>query len=103
MAGEGGTDHGGLEQGWPRAVCDGGRLKRVNHVTRQEHLDWAKQRALEYVDRGELAQAFASIVSDLSKHDETSGHLGIELGASLLFSGFLSTPEAMKEFIMGFN
>jgi hypothetical protein len=39
--------------------------------TREEHLAWCKERALEYVDRGELRDAVASMGSDLSKHPET--------------------------------
>jgi hypothetical protein len=39
--------------------------------TRDEHLAWCKTRALEYLDRGELADAVASMGSDLSKHFET--------------------------------
>jgi hypothetical protein len=38
--------------------------------TRSEHLAWAKQRALEYLDAGDLKNAYASMVSDLSKHDD---------------------------------
>ena len=72
-------------------------------ITRSEHLAWCKQRALEYVDRGDVSQAFASMTSDLRKHGETQDHAGIELGASLLFGGHLSTPEQMRTFIEGFN
>ena len=36
-----------------------------------EHLKWCKQRALEYVDRGELGDAVASMASDIMKHPET--------------------------------
>jgi hypothetical protein len=38
---------------------------------RDEHLAWCKQRALEYVDTGELENAVASMGSDLTKHEET--------------------------------
>lgn len=38
--------------------------------TREEHLAWAKQRALEYVDAGDLSYAVASMGSDLDKHPE---------------------------------
>lgn len=40
-------------------------------MTRDEHLAECKQRALEYLDRGELANAVASMISDLSMHPET--------------------------------
>jgi len=42
-------------------------------ATRQEHLEWCKKRALEYIDINDLQQAFASMVSDLNKHPETKG------------------------------
>lgn len=36
-------------------------------MTRAEHLQWAKDRALEYVAIGDMNQAFASMTSDLRK------------------------------------
>jgi hypothetical protein len=41
-------------------------------MTREEHLAWCKQRALEYVDRGELLNAVTSMLNDLGKHPETA-------------------------------
>jgi hypothetical protein len=72
-------------------------------MTRQEHLDWCKKRALEYVDRKDTEQAFASMMSDLGKHEETAGHIAIQLGMMLMLGGHLSAPEEMREFINGFN
>lgn len=72
-------------------------------MTRAEHLQWAKDRALEYVTRGELGNAYASMMSDLSKHAELRQHPAKDLGAYLIASGNLNTPEAMREFIEGFN
>lgn len=72
-------------------------------ITRQEHLEWAKGRALEYVEAGDLTNAFASIASDLNKHPETEKHVGVELGMMLLIAGQLGTPEEMREFIEGFR
>ena len=72
-------------------------------MTRAEHLEWAKKRALEYVEKGLLGQGFASFVSDLNKHDELRGHAGIQLGAILLANNHLHTQREMKEFIEGFN
>jgi len=40
--------------------------------TRAEHLAWCKERALEYLDEGDVQQAFASFASDMSKHPETA-------------------------------
>lgn len=38
-------------------------------MDRAQHLAWAKARALEYVERGDLTNAIASLVSDLGKHE----------------------------------
>ena len=72
-------------------------------MTRQEHLEWCKQRALEYVDAGNIGDAWASMVSDLKKHEETSNHRAIELGTMMIMGGHLSSPAKMREFILGCN
>ncbi len=69
--------------------------------TRAEHLAWCKTRALQYVDAGDLQQAFASIGSDIEKHDETRGHTGVRLGFVELMDGGLETPEKMRAWIEG--
>lgn len=73
------------------------------NTTRQEHLQWCKQRALEYCEAGDTTNAFASMTSDLSKHPETENHPAIQLGMMLLMSGHLSSQIEMKKFIEGFN
>lgn len=78
-----------------------GRNQRM--MTRAEHLDWSKKRALEYVDRGDLAQAMASMGSDLSKHPELEKHSAIRLGVMLMLGGQLNSPEKMRKFIEGFH
>ena len=72
-------------------------------MTRKEHLDWCKERALAYVDRGDTQQAFASMTSDLSKHPETAGNPAIMLGMQQMMSGLLSGVDDMRRFINGFN
>ena len=72
-------------------------------MTRVEHLQWCKDRALEYVKIGDLPNAFASFNSDMSKHPETTGHSALRLGAMLFFGGKLSTPAEMEKWIQGFN
>ena len=71
--------------------------------TREEHVDWCKKRALEYVDRGDLANALSSMISDLSKHKETADHPAIMVGMQLSMSGMLDTTARMRKFIEGFN
>jgi len=78
-------------------------FKGSKTITRTEHVSWCKTRALEYVDSGDLSQAYASIVSDLTKHPETENHAGIKLGMGLIMTGNLSTEPEMRKFIEGFN
>lgn len=72
-------------------------------TTRGEHLQWCKDRALEYVERGDLPQAWSSMASDLGKHPETKNHPAIELGTMLIANGHNNTKEEMRKFILGFN
>lgn len=72
-------------------------------MSRQEHLDWCKNRALEYINNGDAENTWASMVSDLSKHEDTAGHPAIELGMMLMFSGNMSGIAETKKFIEGFN
>ena len=72
-------------------------------MTRAEHMEWCKQRALAYVDHGDLTNAYASMTSDLSKHPETQDHAAIPLGMQLMMMGELGTPEKMRKFIEGFG
>lgn len=72
-------------------------------TTRKEHLEWCKKRALQYVDQGDLQQAFTSMASDLRKHPETENHSGMQMGMIFLMGGELDTPQKMRRFIEGFN
>ena len=72
--------------------------------TREEHLQWCKNRALEYVNAGDLNGAVASMLSDLSKHEGTkSSSQGIcaQLGMFTLMDH--PTSEKITKFIEGFN
>lgn len=73
-------------------------------TTREEHLQWCKDRALEILDEtGDVGQAYASFGSDMNKHEETRDHSAIGLGVALLFGGHNNTPDEMRKFIEGFN
>jgi hypothetical protein len=72
-------------------------------MERADHLQWSKDRAIEYVDNNDNKQAFASFMSDMSKHPELSNHLALEMGMSLLISNNLSTSDQMRNWILGFN
>lgn len=72
-------------------------------MTREEHLAWAKQRALECVDRGDLANAVASMASDLNKHEAFQGHAYQTL-AALGISYVMSNDTAgVRHWMEGFN
>lgn len=74
-------------------------------MTRKEHLDWCKKRALEYVDAGDLTQAFTSFASDVNKEPETTdvAKLITTLGMPLLIMGALNTAREMRSHIEGYN
>ncbi len=72
-------------------------------MTRAEHLAWAKERALEYADQGENADAMASLISDLNKHEGTRGHMGVELMTMLAMAGHFEQPGELRKCIEGFS
>lgn len=96
--GAGGHDLRDSERSMPYPVQSGGRT-----MTRQEHIDWCKKRAHEYLDRGDITNAIASMMSDLNKHEETrqsAGGILSMLGMQAVVSG---DSQAAKRFIDGFN
>ena len=70
-------------------------------MTRAEHLQWAKDRALEYLP-AEPAQGMTSMMSDLSKHPELKDHPGLS-GWPQWFYGAHNDPAAVRQWIEGFN
>jgi outer membrane protein assembly factor BamD (BamD/ComL family) len=71
-------------------------------MTRQEHLDWCKKRAHEYLAKGDISNAITSMLSDLNKHPET------ELKTSTLaLLGMIAIQNndraEARRFIDGFN
>lgn len=72
-------------------------------MTRSEHFAWAKQRALEYVDAGDLRSAVASMGSDLQKHDGfNAGMIEFAMTDAMLFQ-IKRGPDAVRAWINGFN
>ena len=75
-----------------------------NTQSRGEHLAWCKQRALEYVDRGDLQNALASMGSDMRKHPETdSPAVVMLLGIEGIRYVAANDAEGMRRLITGFN
>ena len=72
-------------------------------MTRAEHLKWAKDRALEYADQGDVTNAIASMGSDLNKHPETADHPATQLMMMMAMTGQFDRPGELRKFIEGFN
>lgn len=72
-------------------------------MTRDEHLAWAKKRAHEYVDIGELDNAIASMGSDLQKHPDWSSDVVGPLCVIAVFFEKKNGPDAVRRWIDGFN
>jgi hypothetical protein len=70
-------------------------------MDRAEHLDWAKRRALEYIDDGHCSLAVSSMISDLGKHPELEK--SAQIGAVLALSLNIHRPEQVRKWIVGFN
>lgn len=75
----------------------------MNTETREQHLEWCKKRAMEYVDAGDTEQAYASFASDMSAHPETNNHAALGIGLMMLMNGQLNATEKMRKFINGFH
>ena len=73
-------------------------------MDRAEHLQWCKDRAMEYVRGGDINGAFASMASDIMKHPDTQHHESTNtLGMAQLIGGLISTPIQMEQWIQGYN
>ncbi len=71
--------------------------------TASQHVEWCKERAREYLDQGDLQNAFASMASDMGKHPETSAITKSPLmviGLQYVMSG---NAGELRRFIEGFN
>lgn len=70
-------------------------------MTREEHVAWAKKRALEYLDRGAVTDALVSMASDMRKHPDCGVHPAVEvLGMQIAIAGDAARA---RHWIEGFN
>lgn len=67
---------------------------------RDEHLEWCKQRALEYLPHDPV-NAMGSMLSDMLKHPELKDHVGLQLAP--MFYGAHNDERAVRGWIVGFN
>ena len=73
-------------------------------MTREEHLQWCKDRAIEEMDfTHDPKQGIISMLSDIRKHPETDSPALAQLAIGLMQLGKLSTRQQVIEFIEGFN
>lgn len=70
--------------------------------TREEHLAWAKKRALEYVDAGKLEEAVASMASDMNQHPATRISTDVMVRVGLLYVD-QGNPSAVRMWVEGFR
>ena len=72
-------------------------------MSRAEHVQQCKDRALEYAKNKDFDNAFMSMASDLQKHEKTANHLGIQLIMIEQMGGKVHTVDSVEKFINGFN
>lgn len=70
-------------------------------MDRAEHLAWAKDRALAYLDTEQPDVGLTSLYSDLGKHPDLASHPAILLGAMQQQAGQLSDHASIRHFIEG--
>lgn len=75
----------------------------TNHQARDEHLAWCKERALEYIEAGDIENGIASMLSDMGKHRATAKHPGLELMMMQFAAGLFRDMSEVKRFIEGFH
>lgn len=72
-------------------------------MTREEHLEWCKRRAREYLDHNDPTNAVASMSSDMTKHPETAP---VMRGGFIGLAGMLAIENgaaAVRQWIDGFH
>ena len=69
--------------------------------TRDEHLEWCKQRALQYLDQWDVKNAISSMMSDMKEHPETPINQAI-LALGLIYASN-DDIEGARRWIEGFR
>lgn len=78
----------------------------MTELTRARHLQWCKDRALEFADQGDDGGALSSLMQDLALHPETAGlaQVVLELGWPQAMAGvFARRPQDLRDFIEGIS
>jgi hypothetical protein len=72
-------------------------------MTRDERLEWCKARAREYLQRGDLVNAVASIISDMNQKYEGLPPCPAELAIIGIMNAANGDCHAVSAFIEGFR
>ena len=85
-------------------IPDSGHYGVSNPTSRrQEHLEWCKERAREYLDRGDVVNGIASMLSDINKHEETQLDSGSALSSLGMLYVMNNDMAGARRFVEGFN
>jgi hypothetical protein len=80
-------------------VASGAGSTSAGGSTREDYLRSCKERALEFVARGDVTGAFECLAADFQHHPATASHDALDFGMKLMMSGFLRDPDRMRAFI----
>ena len=73
-------------------------------MKRQQHLQWCKDRAIGYFNKGQIAEGIASFTSDMAKHPETNDTLQNGFSHPLIMSAlFTNDQQKCIDCVNGFN
>ncbi len=72
-------------------------------MDREQHLQWAKDRAIEILRTMDNASAWTSFVSDMGKHEKLKDHKALDMGMMMLIGGMWQSESDCEKFILGFN
>ena len=79
-------------------------MSENDFIQKEKNLQYCKDRALEILENnGTPLQAWTSFLSDMNKDKTLSKHPALQMGMMLSVGGHLSTPEAIRNHIEGYN
>tara|TARA_R110000744_G_scaffold338330_1_gene443527 strand:- start:51 stop:272 length:222 start_codon:yes stop_codon:yes gene_type:complete len=73
-------------------------------MTRSEHLQWAKDRAKELLNAGDIAGGMASFTSDMGKHEATNETLQNGISQAIIMQALMTNnARECVDCVDGFN
>jgi hypothetical protein len=81
-----------------------GQWRVCKMMTRDEHIEECKKRALFNLDRGDSREAFTSMLIDVPKHPDCTEHPGLTMGVGfMMLPGWIDNPVEVRRWIVGFR